>query len=142
MFAILFKILSFICVALSKHGATESDQEIKFLLGRIPPGRFEYPELNRYFSPKESVKICESDTSCGGFTFKGVTNSPRQEFETYFFHFVPKELFGRENSENQSFHWTSYLVQKRSFIELKNYQIQSSQNEEPRLCLKDRYFIL
>ena len=127
-----------VSVASSKKATKKTEQKSKFLLGRIPPGCFEYPELNGYFSPKEAIKICESDTSCGGFTFKGVTNSPKKEFDTYFFHFVPKELFEKEFSQNQSFHWTSYIVQNRNFTELKNYKFKNTGNKEPVICLKDR----
>ena len=134
--------LVFVCClalqTLAKKVSKKNENKHNFLIGRIPPGYFEYPVLNGYFSPKEAAKVCEADTACGGFTFKGVVNSPKKVFEVYFFHYVPKELFNISNANDQSFHWTSYIVKSRNFIELKNHKIQSLPVEEPRLCLKDR----
>ena len=138
----LLTTLSFILflfdASLSKKVLKKTDKKQNFLYGRIPPGSFEYPVLNGYYSPKEAAKVCEADTACGGFTFKGVVNSPKNEFEVYFFHYVPKELFDKSQCGNQSFHWTSYIVQARNFTELRNYKIKSSASEEQRSCLKNR----
>ena len=43
----------------------------KFIAGRIPPGGFEYSELNGMYRPREAAKLCEKDLACAGFTFKG-----------------------------------------------------------------------
>ena len=45
-----------------------------FLVGRIPPGQFEYPELNGFYTPKEAQKVCDEDLQCAGFSFKGKIN--------------------------------------------------------------------
>ena len=135
---ILFVVLCLIDATLTKKQSKKNVKKLNFLFGRIPPGYFEYPVLNGYFSPKEAAKVCEADTACGGFTFKGVVNSPKKVFEVYFFHYVPKELFEKSQCRNQSFHWTSYIVQARNFTELRNYKIKSSASEEQRSCLKNR----
>ena len=110
----------------------------KFLIGRIPPGSFEYPELNGYFSPKKSVRICESDPACGGFTFKGTPKISNQVFEVYFFHFVPKDLFEKSSKIDQFYHWTSYRVQSRKYSKLKNFKIKNLENIHHGVCLKQR----
>ena len=124
--------------SLSKKVLKKTDKKQNFLYGRIPPGSFEYPVLNGYYSPKEAAKVCEADTACGGFTFKGVVNSPKNEFEVYFFHYIPKEIFDINNGQAQFFHWTSYIAKTRNFTELKNFQIRDPQSGELRLCLKER----
>ena len=72
---ILFVVLCLIDATLAKKRSKKNVKKLDFLFGRIPPGYFEYPALNGYYSPKEAAKVCESDTACGGFTFKGVINS-------------------------------------------------------------------
>ena len=135
---ILFVVLCLIDATLAKKRSKKNVKKLNFLFGRIPPGYFEYPALNGYYSPKEAAKVCESDTACGGFTFKGVINSPKKVFEVYFFHYVPKEIFDKSNGPAQFFHWTSYIIKTRNFTELKNFKIRTLQSEELGLCLKDR----
>jgi hypothetical protein len=65
------------------------------------PGRFEYPNLNGYYSPKQAVKLCEEDLSCGGFTYKGTPKSPQNSLEVFFFHYVPMEWFGKDATIDQ-----------------------------------------
>ena len=127
-----------LAVTSEKKVNKKNENKPKFLYGRIPPGYFEYPALNGYYSPKKAVKVCVSDMACGGFTFKGVVNSPKKVFEMYFFHYVPKELFEQDYAENQSFHWTSYIVNTRNFTKLENYKVKSTQVQDEWLCLKDR----
>jgi hypothetical protein len=43
----------------------------KFIAGRIPPGGFEYSDLNGMYRPREAAKLCEKNLACAGFTFKG-----------------------------------------------------------------------
>ena len=54
-------------------------------------------------SEKEAVTKCESDSRCGGFTFKGIP-SPGSEFEIFFFHAITDISDGGEYLE-----WTYYL---------------------------------
>jgi hypothetical protein len=124
--------------AAAKKASKKAGQKSKFLIGRIPPGRFEYPQLNGYFSPKEAARVCEADAACAGFTFKGTANSPKASFETYFFHFVPKELFEKGSGLEQFYHWTSYRVTTRDFVELRHYRIKSPA-QPPIACLDNRY---
>ena len=118
---------------------SKSVSKSKFLIGRIPPGRFEYCELNGFFSPKNAVRICEADPSCGGFTFKGTPKIPKQVFEVYFFHYVPKDLFEKSSKIDQYYHWTSYRVQTRKYSKLKNYKIKYQEKIHHGVCLKQRY---
>ena len=57
-------------------------------------------------SEKEAVTKCESDSGCGGFTFKGIP-SPGSEFEIFFFHAITNISDGGEYLE-----WTYYLVSR------------------------------
>ena len=113
-------------VSRCKEVKKKSVRKYKFIFGRIPPGSFEYPKLNGFYTPKTAVHVCEADPACGGFTFKGTPSIPKQVFEVYFFHFVPKELFEEESKHDQYFHWTSYQVQSRKFVELKNYKFKTN----------------
>ena len=135
---VLFFVFCLIDFGLIKKVPKKNEKKQNFLFGRIPPGYFEYPDLNGFYSPKAAAKVCESDTACGGFTFKGVINSPKKVFEVYFFHYVPKEIFDINNGQAQFFHWTSYIAKTRNFTELKNFKIRARQSEELGLCLKDR----
>ena len=90
------------------------------MVGRIPPGNFEYPQLNGFYSPKKAIQVCDSDPECAGFTYKGTRSLLKRKYEIYFFHFVVDNIF--ENStEQQYYHWTSYVVKKRRFSRLENY---------------------
>ena len=60
-----------------------------FYAGRVKPGKFEYPKLNGYMSVEEAKKRCESDTACGGFTFKGSYETKNESMDVYFFHLIP-----------------------------------------------------
>jgi hypothetical protein len=98
-------------------------------------------DLNGLFRPKISVKICESDISCGGFTFKGTASSSgKQKFQTNFFHFFQEEFFGKNNKKRKQFyHWTSYKVRSRKFVKLpKKYKIGSSNVVTDAVCLEKR----
>lgn len=117
IFAVKMKISIFLLILCSvelgwsKKDAKKCDRKPKFLFGRVPPGQFEYSELNGEYSPKEAARVCEANLACGGFTFKGPPNSPKKEFEMFFFHYVRPEVFEKRFSEEQSFHWSSYVVQ-------------------------------
>ena len=139
LFVALLILLS-IGVTSSKKDGKKISTKNKFLVGRIPPGRFEYPALNGYYSPKQAAKVCESDPACGGFTFKGTTKVPGLEFETYFFHFVPGEWFGLNATIEQYFHWTSYRVKSRNFSVLKGYKLKANADLDKGGCLDERLF--
>ena len=117
IFAVKMKISIFLLILCSvelgwsKKDAKKCDRKPKFLFVRVPPGQFEYSELNGEYSPKEAARVCEANLACGGFTFKGPPNSPKKEFEMFFFHYVRPEVFEKRFSEEQSFHWSSYVVQ-------------------------------
>ena len=49
---------------------------------------------------------CESDSRCGGFTFKGIPGL-ETELEIFFFHAITDVGDGGENLE-----WTYYLVSR------------------------------
>ena len=110
----------------------------KFITGRIPPGRFEYSDLNGMYRTREAAKLCEKDPACAGFTFKGtplnIGTLAKKKYEMYFFHFVPKDTFSE--AKKQFYHWTSYVVKSRKTVELKKFQVaQLSPTSRTAVCL-------
>ena len=85
-----------------------------WFVGRTPPSKFEYSELNGFYSPKEARQICEKDFQCGGFTFKGVKESLGKK-EIYFFRFVPNDQ--RSLGDYLKYpHWSTYIVSSRDYV--------------------------
>ncbi len=146
-FSSLLKLLLISSFVLSVHSKTEkkrykNESKLKFIAGRIPPGSFEYNQLNGFYTPKKAVQVCESDPACAGFTFKGTSNLPKLKYEVYFFHFVPFHIFEETSSSpvQQYYHWTSYVVQKRTFSRLENFKIiQNSETANRGTCITNRY---
>ena len=123
----------------------------RFYAGRIKPNRFEYPKHNGWMLPRDAKSICESDLSCGGFTFKGSYKTEHLPMEVYFFHFVPpeeskqrpeaakvyiqdsvnidslqQERYKRNKSNsNKYLYWSTYEVE-RDHVILFNMKIENS----------------
>ena len=85
-----------------------------WLVGRVPPSKFEYPSLNGWMLPSKAQSICEDDLHCGGFTFKGTRFMEQQKHDVYFFHYVDMHEFRMKGFEYR--HWTTYLVSSRTFV--------------------------
>ena len=66
----------------------------------------EVNKLTCILSEKKAVTQCESDSRCGGFTFKGITH-PGFEFDIFFFHVMTDIGDGGEYLE-----WSYYLVSR------------------------------
>ena len=139
---LLFGETSASASASAKKEGKKSLSKSKFLVGRVPPGRFEYPALNGLYTPKKAVKVCESDPACGSFTFKGTSKVPGLEFETYFFHFVPSEWFALNGTIEQYFHWTSYRVRSRNYAVVKGYKLKANKDPDNGACLDERLLFL
>ena len=123
----------------SKDGGKTEKVKTKFTFGRIPPGSFEYSELNGFYSPKKAVTICEGDPACGGFTFKGTPNLSKRKYEIFFFHFVASDVFD-DKSKVQYYYWTSYLVKNRQFSKLQNFKIrENSESANHGSCIQQRF---
>ena len=138
----LFLLLTFVLAVHTKVHTkkTINDLKPKFIIGRIPPGSFEYNQLNGFYTPKKAVQVCESDPACGGFTYKGTPSLPKLKYEVYFFHFVPMNIFEESSSAQQYYHWTSYVVKKRTFSSLKNFKIiENSETASFGTCITKRY---
>lgn len=136
---LLLTIFNFVLVTQSKERNKLENGKTKFIFGRIPPGSFEYEELNGFFSPKKAVQICEGDPACGGFTFKGTPNLSKRKYEIYFFHFVPSDVF-EDKSKVQYYYWTSYLVKNRTFSKLQNFRIRhNSETASHGSCIQQRF---
>ena len=86
-----------------------------WFIGRVPPGRFEYPQNNGWMLPHKAAKLCEYDIQCGGFTFKGSKDIVRN-YEIYFFHYIDVKAFAPK--EVLYPHWTSYIICSRKFVML------------------------
>ena len=110
----------------------------KFITGRIPPGKFEYSKLNGFYRPNVAAKICERDLGCAGFTFKGSPINIKRNYEIFFFHFVPKDIF--DVNKKQYYHWTIYQVFSRKEVHLKNVKI--SLNKSSEVCLPKLKYVL
>lgn len=54
-----------------------------FFIGKVPPGRFEYSELNGFYYPQEAKEICRSDLQCAGFTFRTAKNADAETYIRY-----------------------------------------------------------
>ena len=89
-------------------------------VGRVPPSRFEYDQLNGVFTPSKAKEACEHDLQCGGFTFKGVKDSSEYEAEVYFFHFVSDEPNSLKEYQKYP-HWTTYIVGSRDYVVIPGY---------------------
>ena len=127
--------------------------QAEFFAGRIKPGKFEYPKLNGWMNIDEAVKKCESDLSCGAFTFKGSYLTKNKPMEMYFFHVAKprnkvilideslKELVSKFGYlalkfpylkdidqiiiQHQHYpYWSTYQVE-RKFIEIRKVKIKS-----------------
>ena len=89
------------------------------------PGYYEYDDINGFYKPSEAVTICEEDPACGGLTFKGTPlkfgTLAKRRYKVYFFHFVPEGVFAE--NKTQYFHWTSYMVDKRKKVLLRNLHL-------------------
>jgi hypothetical protein len=128
-----------VLVTQSKEQNKLKNGKTKFIFGRIPPGSFEYEELNGFFSPKKAVQICEGDPACGGFTFKGTPNLSKRKYDIFFFHFVPSDVF-EDKSKVQYYYWTSYLVKNRTFSKLQNFRIRdNSETASHGSCVQQRF---
>jgi hypothetical protein len=55
----------------------------KFIVGRIPPGQFEYSELNGFYGGHEAAGVCERATACAGFTYKGTPSTRCRLHESF-----------------------------------------------------------
>lgn len=133
---------SFVLAVYSQVGQKKSKNDLKSKLisGRIPPGSFEYNQLNGFYTPKKAVQVCESDPACGGFTYKGTPSLQKLKYEVYFFHFVPLNIFEETSSVQQYYHWTSFVVMKRTFSSLKNFKIvENSETASYGTCVTNRY---
>ena len=86
--------------------------EGNFSAGRIKPGRFEYPKLNGWMSIDEAKIVCEADSACGGFTFKGPFADGSLHVDAYFFHFVPSNTF----NDSRYFYWSTYEPNRKLII--------------------------
>jgi hypothetical protein len=76
LLALLLSVLLQFCDnSLAKKSDHKTKKSNKFYIGRVPPGRFEYPKLNGLYKLKTAVKKCDQDLSCGGFTFRGTPTS-------------------------------------------------------------------
>ena len=80
-----------------------------FSPGLIPPGVFEYSDINGWMKPSEALQLCENDLQCGGFTFHGTITS-QLPYEVYFFHYVATIYLEKE--EFVGWDWTSYIVKR------------------------------
>ena len=92
-----------------------------FFAGRIPPGQFEYANLNGWMFVEDARLKCDNDNACGGFTFKGSFNTKHLLMEIYFFHIV--QLEPCERKEEQFLYWSTYKANK-SYIVIQNTKIQ------------------
>ena len=102
-----------------------------WLVGRIPPSKFEYDELNGFYSPYKAKLLCENDVKCGGFTFKG-SRKDKQIREVYFFHFIHDETSSLEDYRKYP-HWTSYIVASRDCIFLSGHYLTNTSSRIARL---------
>ena len=80
-----------------------------FSSGGVPPGIFEYGQVNGWMKPAEAADLCETDLQCGGFTFHG-TLIHQMVYEVYFFHFVSSIRLLEDDFK--SLDWTSYIVNR------------------------------
>lgn len=77
-YSFIFCLILFISLfgnSLADKSVQKTKRKNKFYIGRVPPGRFEYPKLNGLYKLKTAVKVCDQDLSCGGFTFRGTPTS-------------------------------------------------------------------
>ena len=90
------------------------ERKSDWLVGRVPPSRFEYSNLNGWMLPSKAQSICEDDLQCGGFTFIGTRFVEQQKHDVYFFHYIDVDNF--EMSGIKYSQWTTYLVSSRGFV--------------------------
>ena len=97
-----------------------------WFVGRTPPSKFEYSELNGFYSPKEARQICEKDFQCGGFTFKGTKRMKYIIPEVYFFHYINEE--SDYITSNIIYpHWMTYIVGSRDYVAINgSYKSKNS----------------
>ena len=89
-----------------------------FYVGRVKPGAFEYPKLNGWMLVSKAVDKCETDPSCGGFTFKGSYTTNNIPMEMYFFHIAKLQ----EDSHLKNIISIQYFVSKLYYLVKKfNY---------------------
>ena len=100
------------------------ERNASWIVGRIPPSKFEYEKLNGLYSEEKAIVLCENDVQCGGFTFKG-TRKNREIREVYFFHFIPDETSSLEEYRKYP-HWTSYIVASRDCIVLSGHYLNNN----------------
>ena len=99
----------------------------KWHIGRVPPGRFEYDRINGFFTPQRAKRVCESDSQCGGFTFKGPKNITDHKQEVYFFHFVSDQVLSLREYMKYP-HWTTYISSKDYVVISGKYDIKNCNN--------------
>ena len=97
-----------------------------WFVGRTPPSKFEYSELNGFYSPKKARQICENNFQCGGFTFKGTKRIKHIIPEVFFFHYI-YEKSDYLTSNIRYPHWTTYIVKSRDYIVI-NGELQNNKN--------------
>ena len=100
------------------------ERNASWIVGRIPPSKFEYEKLNGFYSEENAMVLCENDLQCGGFTFKG-TRKNREMREVYFFHFIHDETSSLEKYKKYP-HWTSYIVGSRDCIVLSGHYLNNT----------------
>ena len=102
------------------------ERNASWIVGRIPPSKFEYEKLNGFYSEEKAMVLCENDLQCGGFTFKGRIKS-KEIREVYFFHFIHVEASSLEEYRKYP-HWTSYIVGSRDCIVLSGHYLNRFNN--------------
>ncbi len=75
--------LTILITLIAIANAKKAKKDDGFFIGKVPPGRFEYSELNGFYYPQEAKEICQSDLQCAGFTFKTAKNAEAETFIRY-----------------------------------------------------------
>ena len=108
------------------------ERNASWIVGRIPPSKFEYEILNGEMTEEKAIVLCENDLQCGGFTFKG-TRRNREIREVYFFHFIHDETSSLEDYRKYP-HWTSYIVASRDCIVLSGHYLNKFDDDSTHIA--------
>ena len=108
------------------------ERNASWIVGRIPPSKFEYEILNGEMTEEKAIVLCENDLQCGGFTFKGRRKN-REIREVYFFHFIHDETSALEEYRKYP-HWTSYIVGSRDCIVLSGHYLNRFNNTSSHIA--------